>query len=98
MNSHILSKLTIFAAAFVINGLMFAGVNYLFNSQMHQRSDWVSLAQASRTTRGLGARSGRREQDIRTSEYFDRRQIARIPVSDGNLDVARLVGRHQGSG
>ncbi len=98
MNSHILSKLTIFAAAFVINGLMFAGVNYLFNGQMHQRSDWVSLAQASRTTRGLGARSGRREQDIRTSEYFDRRQIARIPVSDGNLDVARLVGRHRGSG
>jgi hypothetical protein len=46
MNSHILSKLTIFAAAFVINGLMFAGVNYLFNGQMHRRSDWVSLAQA----------------------------------------------------
>ena len=45
MNSHILSKLTIFAAAFAINGLMFAGVNYLFNGGMHQRSDWVSVAQ-----------------------------------------------------
>jgi hypothetical protein len=61
MNSHILSKLTIFAAAFVINGLMFAGVNYLFNGQMPQRSDWVSLAQASRAAGEFGARGGRRE-------------------------------------
>ncbi len=61
MNSHILSKLTIFAAAFVINGLMFAGVNYLFNGHMHQRSDWVSLAQASRVAGEFGARGSRRE-------------------------------------
>jgi hypothetical protein len=31
MNSHVLSKLAIFAATFVINGLMLAGVGYLFN-------------------------------------------------------------------
>ena len=31
MNSQELSKLAIIAAAFVINGLMLAGVGYLFN-------------------------------------------------------------------
>jgi hypothetical protein len=46
MNSHILSKFAIIAATFVINGLMLAGVNYLFDGQMHQRTDWFSLTQA----------------------------------------------------
>ena len=51
MNSQILSKLTIFAAAFLINGLMLAGVNYLFNGTAHQRTARASLAQAdSRST------------------------------------------------
>jgi hypothetical protein len=31
MNSHVLSKLAIFTATFVINALMLAGVGYLFN-------------------------------------------------------------------
>jgi hypothetical protein len=47
MNTRIMSKLTIFAAAFVINGLMFVGINYLFNDHMHQRAAWISLAQAA---------------------------------------------------
>jgi len=46
MHTQILSKLTIFAAAFLINGLMLAGVNYLFNGQTHQRTDRASLAQS----------------------------------------------------
>jgi hypothetical protein len=54
MNSHLLSKLAIFAAAFMINGFEFAGLDYLFNGEMHQRSDWVSLIQAE------GASTGRR--------------------------------------
>jgi hypothetical protein len=49
MNSHILSKFAIIAATIAVNGLMFAGVNYLFNSQMQQRTDWVSRAQADGT-------------------------------------------------
>jgi hypothetical protein len=32
MSAHTLLKLTIFAAALFINGLMFAGVNYLFRA------------------------------------------------------------------
>jgi hypothetical protein len=46
MNTQILSKLTIFAAAFLINGLMFAGVNHLFNGPTHQRTARASLAQS----------------------------------------------------
>jgi hypothetical protein len=46
MKSHVLSRLAIFAAAFVINGLMLAGVDYLFNGKMHQPIPWVSLARA----------------------------------------------------
>jgi len=42
MNSHILSKFAIIAATIAVNGLMFAGVNYLFNSQTQQRTDWVA--------------------------------------------------------
>jgi len=44
MNRHILSKFGIYAATFVINGLMLAGVNYLFNGQTQQHTDWLSLA------------------------------------------------------
>ena len=46
MNTNILSKLVFFAAAFLINGLMLAGVNYLFNDQMHER-DNPSLARSA---------------------------------------------------
>ncbi len=46
----------------------------------------------------LGARGDGREQDIYRSENLDRRQIARTSVSDCNLDVARLVGRHHRRG
>jgi hypothetical protein len=45
MNSHMLSKLAIFVAAFMINGFELAAVNYLFSGEMQQRSDWVSLVQ-----------------------------------------------------
>jgi hypothetical protein len=38
------SKLVFFAAAFLINGLMFAGVNYLFNEHMYERTARTSLA------------------------------------------------------
>jgi len=51
MNSHILSKFAIIAATFVINGLMLAGVNYLFDGQMHQHTDWFSLTQADRDSK-----------------------------------------------
>ena len=44
--------------------------------------------------RGLGARGDRGEQDIRSSEYFDRWHIARTSVSDSNLHITGLVGRH----
>lgn len=36
MNTRIFSKLTFLAAAVLINGLMFAGMNYLFDGQ-HER-------------------------------------------------------------
>ena len=52
----------------------------------------------SRAARELGARGDRREQNIRSSEYFDRLQIACTYPSDCNPDVARLVGRHRRSG
>jgi hypothetical protein len=39
------SKLVFFTAAFLINGLMFAGVSYLFNEHMHERTVLASLAQ-----------------------------------------------------
>jgi hypothetical protein len=44
MSSHILLKLKIFAASFVINGLMFAGVNYLFNGHMDEHTARALLA------------------------------------------------------
>jgi hypothetical protein len=46
MNSHLLSKFAICAAAFVINALMLAGVGYVFNGKLSQRSPWASLVQA----------------------------------------------------
>ena len=46
MNSHLLSKFAIVAAAFAINALMLAGVDYVFNGKVNQRSPWVSLVQA----------------------------------------------------
>jgi hypothetical protein len=45
MNSHLLSKFAICAAAFVINALMLAGVDYVFNGKLNQRSPWASLVQ-----------------------------------------------------
>src|SRR5580698_10635879 len=46
----------------------------------------------------LCTRGGRRKQDVRGTEYFDRRLIACISISDCDLDVACLVGRYRGSG
>ena len=51
MNTRIFSKLVFFAAAFLINALMFAGVNYLFNEHMHERTVLASLAQRADGTR-----------------------------------------------
>jgi hypothetical protein len=47
MNTQILLKLTIFAAALVMNGLIIAGVNYLFRAPMHQHTGEIALAQAN---------------------------------------------------
>jgi hypothetical protein len=46
MNTSIFSKLVFFAAAFLINGMMLAGVNYLFNEHMHERTALASLISA----------------------------------------------------
>jgi len=54
MNNRLLSKLAILVAAFVINGFEFAGVDYLFSGEMHQRSDWVSLGQADGASSTVG--------------------------------------------
>jgi Sulfite exporter TauE/SafE len=43
---------------------------------------------------GLGARGDSGEENIHSSEYFDRWHIARTSVSDSDLHVARSVGRH----
>ena len=45
---------------------------------------------------GLDLGTGRfwRKEEIGSSEYFDRRHIARIAVSDCNRHVPRLIGRH----
>jgi hypothetical protein len=53
MNTRIFSKLVFFAAAFLINGLMFAGVNYLFNEHMHERTALTALAQRADGARPL---------------------------------------------
>jgi hypothetical protein len=56
MKTHILSKLATFAVALIMNGLIIAGVNYLFNHQVHPHTAEIALAQAN--DNGLrGARS-----------------------------------------
>jgi hypothetical protein len=47
MNTSILSKLATLAVALMMNGLIIAGVSYLFTAQMHQSSPDVALAQVS---------------------------------------------------
>jgi hypothetical protein len=54
MNTRMFSKLVFFAAAFLITGLMFAGVNYLFNEHMNESTARASLAWRADSTR-LGA-------------------------------------------
>jgi hypothetical protein len=44
MNTEISSKLACFAVALVMNGLIFAGVNYLLNGEMRRDASWRSLA------------------------------------------------------
>jgi hypothetical protein len=44
VDSGISSKLTCFAVALMMNGLIFAGVNYLFISDSHRDSTRISLA------------------------------------------------------
>jgi hypothetical protein len=56
MKTHILSKLATFAVAVMMNGLIIAGVNYLFNHQVHPHTAEIALTQAN--DNGLrGARS-----------------------------------------
>jgi hypothetical protein len=45
MNTEMSSKFEALAIALMINSLIFGGVNYLFNGQLHQRTARVSLAQ-----------------------------------------------------
>jgi hypothetical protein len=47
MNTRIPSSLAVFAAALMMNGLIIAGVNSLFNSQMHQRAAGITPTQAN---------------------------------------------------
>jgi hypothetical protein len=52
MNTNILSKLATFAVALMMNALIIAGVNYLFNDHVRQRTAEMALAQ----TNGNGLR------------------------------------------
>jgi hypothetical protein len=52
MNTHILSKLATFAVALMMNALIIAGVNYLFNDHVRQHTAEMALAQ----TNGNGLR------------------------------------------
>ena len=45
MNTEMSSKFEALAIALMINGLIFGGVNYLFNGQLPQRTARASLAQ-----------------------------------------------------
>ena len=45
MNTEMSSQFEALAIALMMNALIFAGVNYLFNGQLHQRTTRVSLAQ-----------------------------------------------------
>jgi hypothetical protein len=40
-------KLACFAAALMMNGLIFAGVNYLLNGNIRRDTAWISLAYAN---------------------------------------------------
>jgi hypothetical protein len=51
MNKHIWSRFAVITATFVINGILLAGVNYLFSGEMRQDS-----AGASRAALSSGAR------------------------------------------
>jgi hypothetical protein len=42
MNTQIASKMTFFAAALMMNGLIVAGVGYLFNAEPHLQSSAVA--------------------------------------------------------
>ena len=56
MNSPIWSKLATFAAALMMNGLIIAGVNYLFNHEVHQpiaEIDIAAMALAQTNDNGL---------------------------------------------
>jgi hypothetical protein len=44
MNTETSSKLACFAVALMMNGLIFAGVNYLLDGKMQQDASWRSLA------------------------------------------------------
>jgi hypothetical protein len=44
MNTEISSKLTCFAVALMMNGLILAGVNYLFNSMTNRRLGSFAVA------------------------------------------------------
>jgi hypothetical protein len=50
MNTQISTKLAALAAALMMNSLLIVGVAYLFNSSLHQRADFVSLAHAAVST------------------------------------------------
>jgi hypothetical protein len=47
MNNHILSKLATFAVALMMNGLIIAGVNYLFNDQVRSHTAEMALARTN---------------------------------------------------
>jgi hypothetical protein len=47
MKTYILSRLSSFAVALMMNGLIIAGVSYLFNGQLHQDAPGLALAQTS---------------------------------------------------
>jgi hypothetical protein len=47
MKTPISSKLAIFAAALMMNGLIIAGVNYLFKAPMRQHTGEIALAHAN---------------------------------------------------
>ena len=44
MNTQIASKMTFFAAALIMNGLIVSGVGYLFNAEPHLQSSAAATA------------------------------------------------------
>jgi hypothetical protein len=63
MKTPISSKLAIFAAALMMNGLIIAGVNYLFKAPMRQHTGEIALAHANGDSavadQDTGSRNGR---------------------------------------